>query len=228
MCGRYTLRRYDLLKSGLRAQPGFGFEEFVERPRFNIAPTQLVPIVRLNKEHRELLAVKWGFVLGSGSGKPFLSINARAETVASNPAFRGDFVKHRCLVPADGFYEWKKINSAKQPMFIHFRGDDLFCFAGLYHEQTMTIITTEPNETMKPIHNRMPVILHESDYEKWLDEKTPVKDLRELLAPFDGKLATLAVSSHVNSPKHDDPECIEPATVSARASKARDVSGNLF
>ena len=217
MCGRF------LLKSPLvRLQGHFGFAERPNlAPQYNIAPTQTVPIVRRRKseEGRELAFVRWGLVpfwakdLSIGSRL----INARAEGIAEKPAFRDAFKARRCLVPADGFYEWRKIDGGKQPMLVRLRSGEPFGFAGLWERwrgpegpvETFTIVTTDPNAVTAPIHNRMPVILDPADYDQWLDPTKP--DGQALLRPCpDDWLEACPVSTKVNSPRNDSADLIEP------------------
>ena len=173
MCGRFTLRTPT--KAIVEA---FGLvDAFDLKPRFNIAPTQQVAAVRLDPETgtRQLSMYRWGLV-PSWADDPSIGyrmINARAESVAIKPAFRSAFKKGRCLIVADGFYEWKKVGKSKQPFFIRLKDDEPFAFAGLsehWHRSELTIdsatiITTEPNELMEGIHDRMPVILSPEDYD---------------------------------------------------------------
>jgi putative SOS response-associated peptidase YedK len=222
MCGRYVLKTLpQKIMEAIGVIVGPLPELF---PRYNIAPTQQVPVVRLDKEGaRRLSLVKWGLV-PSWAKDPSIGnrqINARAETVSERPAFRDAFARRRCLVPADGFYEWHTTGAGKQPIFIHRADDRPFCFAGLWERwhdpdsdadmDSMTIITTTPNRLMAPIHNRMPVILGQGAYDPWLNRDTPPQRLGELLvpAPDDGWLAQ-AVSTHVNNPRNDDAECVRP------------------
>lgn len=217
MCGRYLLRApLDLLQRAFR----FG-ERPNLAPRYNIAPTQTVPIVRRARggEGRELALVRWGLVpawakdLSIGSRM----INARAEGIATKPAFRAAFKARRCLVPADGFYEWAKLDGRKQPMLIRLRSGEPFAFAGLWEIwrspdgplETCAIVTTEPNAVTAPIHNRMPVILDPDDYNRWLDPSRPGGE--ELLRPCPAEwLEAYPVSPKVNSPRNDAAELIEP------------------
>jgi putative SOS response-associated peptidase YedK len=147
-------------------------------------------------------------------------INARAETVAEKPAFRSAFKRRRCLVPADGYYEWKKIGKQKQPYYIRLRGDEPFAFAGLWERwrdaedqalDTCTIITTNANSLTRSIHDRMPVILDSADYDIWLEPTEQEKDkLLQLLQPYEsGEMVVDPVSQHVNNVRNDDPACIE-------------------
>jgi len=189
-------------------------------PRFNIAPSQLVPIIVSGSSNKAIM-MKWGLV-------PFWAkdpkignkmINARAETVSTKPAFRTSFKRKRCLVPATGFYEWKRTKAGKIPHYIHMKDDSYFAFAGLYDRwkdpegndlYTFTIITTEANTMMAKIHNRMPVILRTSDEDLWLS-KEPLSDAdsRRLLVPYSSSaLEAYEVSKEVNSPVNDSEELI--------------------
>lgn len=220
MCGRYTLKTpVDTLQRE--------FELVGELPeltgRFNIAPTQEVPVV-IEAGGRHLELVRWGLVpfwaddLKIGSRM----INARAETVPAKPAFRKAYERRRCLVLADGFYEWKKGPKGKIPMYIHRRSGAPFAFAGLWEEwkkgagapvRSCTIVTTQANELLAPIHDRMPVILAPENYAAWLDPATKAgPELEKLLAPPPvGDFEAYPVSPLVNAAGNDRPECIEPA-----------------
>ena len=224
MCGRYTIR--SPLATVVEDFGALASKLFLDgwNPRYNVAPSQDVPIVRLNAEgERVLSAVRWGLIPSWTKGKPGAQpINARAETVASSGMFRQAFERRRCLIPADGFYEWKKLDAkTKQPMLIHRRDDHLFAFAGLWERwrpsedaepiDTCTIITTTPNTLAGTIHNRMPVILDESDFARWLDRETKAADVADLLQPAaDDWLDAYPVSTRVNKPANDDPQLIEP------------------
>jgi putative SOS response-associated peptidase YedK len=216
MCGRYVLRRIDAVRRAVDFMAPT-FEEFTEHPRFNIAPSQIVPVVRLSDRGRELLPMRWGFIASWTMGKPKIApINAKCETVAASGMFRQAFQRRRCLVPADGFYEWKGAKPPKQPFFIHRKDDAPFAFAGLWERwkpvegaepvDTFTILTTTPNELMAPIHNRMPVIIDASDYVRWLEQGDG-----DLLKPYAaGKMEAFPVSTKVNRPAYDAPDCVEP------------------
>jgi putative SOS response-associated peptidase YedK len=223
MCGRFTLRS----PASILAEQFAIFDMAPIGPRFNIAPTQAVPVVRMNRREgeprRELVALRWGLIPGWAKDPAIGNrmINARAETVAEKPAYRTAFRRRRCLVPADGFYEWQRIGGKKQPFFIHMRDDGPFALAGLWelweapdHSriESFTVLTTEPNDVVRPIHNRMPVILNQSDYSLWLDPA--VEDpgmLAPLLRPYRAdSMESYPVSSHVSNPRHEDPSCIEP------------------
>lgn len=205
----------------------FGVEEIVDdlQPSFNIAPTHNVAVV-LNNRVKQLVAMRWGLVPYWAThpkiGSKF--INARAETLVMKAAFREAFKRRRCLVAADGFFEWQKQGAAKTPLFIHLEPQRSFGFAGLYEIWTpplgeplvtCTIITTEPNDLVRPIHDRMPVILPRDVEDFWLDSN--VEDhtrLLDLLQPYPpAQMAAYTVSNLVNSVKNDSPECIEPASV---------------
>jgi putative SOS response-associated peptidase YedK len=147
-------------------------------------------------------------------------INARSETASSKPSFRAAFKRRRCLVVADGFYEWSKQDGQKIPMYVHLQAHQLFAMAGLWEiwqsadgdeVRTCTILTTTPNELVKPYHHRMAVILHPDDYETWLDDEAPTEVLESLLIAYPSEeMAVYPVSKIVNSPANDVPECIEP------------------
>src|SRR5690606_738067 len=192
------------------------------RPRYNIAPTQPVTVV-LNGQGRRAAMFRWGLI-PSWAKDPSIGrklINARAETVAIKPAFRQSLRRRRCLVPADGFYEWQAVNGRKQPMRIVLSSGGLFAFAGLWDRwqspdgqevYSCVIITTDANERMRPIHDRMPVILSPDDYDLGLDPDVQEPEaVLPLLRPApDDLLKAYPVSTLVNSPRHDNPACIEP------------------
>ncbi len=235
MCGRYTVRRFD--PAAYDAAPLF--EEFAQLkivPRFNVAPSQDVPVIRLDKDdHRVASFIRWGLIPSWTKGKPKLApINARAETVTTSPMFKAAFNRRRCLMPADGFYEWKKLDGGnKQPYFIHLKDDSEFAFAGLWERwkpkedaepvDTCTHITTTPNPLMSSIHDRMPVILRKADYAKWLDRDADEATLRSMLKPLPAEeMETVPVSSRVNSPKNDSPENVEPVDLGSSNQSAGD------
>jgi putative SOS response-associated peptidase YedK len=224
MCGRYVQKRapLDLLKDWspreLYRPPRY---EQLKLPIFNIAPTQPAMVVRAD----DITIMKWGLVPGWAKDEKIGNrmINARAETLAEKPAFRTAYKKRRCVVPTDGFYEWQKSDTpkgTKQPYYIHWAGDEPRVFAGLWESWndpdgvellTFTIITTAANEVMKPVHDRMPVILSRDEAEQWLDVDAKPDDVASLLRPCpEDWLALRSVSTLVNSPRNDQPECIEP------------------
>jgi putative SOS response-associated peptidase YedK len=219
MCGRYTLTNPKRLVAEFSPKK---VEADLSRPRYNVAPTQNVPTIVLPGGKRVIKDFRWG-LFPPWAENPSIGnrlINARAETVATKPAFRSAFIKRRCLILADGFYEWQKVEHGKQPMYVRVDGGRPFAFAGLYEVWhpgaedetiTCTIITTEPNELMRAIHNRMPVILAEQFHERWLDpDLTDRGELQAMLRPFDAsRMDAYTVSSWVNSPTQDDARCIE-------------------
>ncbi len=217
MCGRYNLitdpqALVDFFKLRNRLKLA---------PRYNIAPSQDAPVVRSGDNGRELALMRWGLVPHWAKDAKFgyHTINARAETVASKPAYRSAFRKHRCLVPATGFYEWQSGADGKQPYHIRVGEGRLFAFAGLWEQwqppsgqalESFTIIVTEANQAVRPLHERMPVILHPDDYATWLDPaiQDPTR-IQPLLRPCPAAwLNHYPVSRHVNSPAHDDPACL--------------------
>ena len=221
MCGRFTLATPD---QDLVVQ--FNLPDIPDlQPRYNIAPTQPVAAVRVPTSggDRELVMLHWGLI-PFWAKDPDLGarlINARSETVAERPAFRAAFRRRRCLVPADGFYEWQKQNGTKQPFFIHLQDGRPFAFAGLWEHwqdpdggiiESCTLLTTQPNELVRPLHNRMPVILHLRNYALWLDPETEdTSVLNRLLEPYpSGEMEAYPVSRYVNSPRNEGPDCIVP------------------
>ena len=221
MCGRFLLYTDP---DTLEIKFHFFLADVMEK-RFNIAPTQEIPIIRYNCEYarREMVKVSWGLVPHWAKDKAIGSkmINARAETLAEKASFRGPFRYKRCAIPADGFYEWKKSGREKIPYLISRADDSPFAMAGLWEDwesergeiiQSATIITCEPNTFMKEIHNRMPVILADSDIDKWLDpENTKPATLTSLLVPCNSNdLKKVRVSTRVNRPSYDNPDCIVP------------------
>jgi putative SOS response-associated peptidase YedK len=220
MCGRYTLTDPDPRLLRFR----FGLTESVEieqAPRFNVAPTDPVLAVRLNAEgEREPGILRWGLIPDHADPDSFdrLLINARAETVAEAQAFRDAFRTHRCLIVADGFYEWRAEETGKKPVWITRASREPFAFAGLWAEarradgssvHSCAIVTCEPGEVVAPIHDRMPVILEQANEADWLDPHTGEERLQELLAPTDD-LTVTEVSDAVNDVRQDGPALIEP------------------
>ena len=216
MCGRYVL-----------ASPGEAIAEHFRlavtpdiAPRYNIAPTQLAPVIcETKKGGRELVTMRWGLVPGWADDLSVgvRMINARAETIATRPAFRTAFSRRRCLIPANGFYEWKSEGKRRQPYFCRLAGRALFAMAGLWEEwrsadgevvKTYTVITTDANAEIKPIHDRMPAIILPGAYESWLTAPDPTP----LLVPLSGaKLDAYPVSTRVNNVRNDDGMLVEPA-----------------
>lgn len=225
MCGRFTLtvtpeELADLFD--LPAPP----EQLAMR--YNIAPTQPVGVVRLSPRtgDREWALTVWGLI-PSWSKDPSIGarmINARAETVDEKPSFRAAFKRRRCIIPASGFYEWQKTNGAKQPYYITSATGDILGFAGLWEGwsgpdgeelESCTILTTDPNEAVSKLHNRMPVILATEDYDEWLGkpgDATPAQlsQLKHLFRPYPDNLMKLyPVSTYVNSPRNEGEACVE-------------------
>jgi putative SOS response-associated peptidase YedK len=213
VCGRYRLSRPDLIAAAMEAMPYAGELS----PRYNIAPSQDVMVVRVDKNGGRVLGlVRWGLIPYFTKGKPKLQpINARAETVSTSGMFREAFERRRCLIPADGFYEWRKVDAkTKIPTFIHRKDDAPFAFAGLWERwkadddaepvETCTIITTAPNTLMAPIHDREPLVLEPADYGRWLDREIQGEGVKDLLRPWapDGWEA-YEVSKDVNSPRNE-------------------------
>ncbi|MBQ17524.1 MAG: hypothetical protein CMJ65_10405 [Planctomycetaceae bacterium] len=194
-------------------------------PRYNIAPTQPVLIVRVESDQARPALVRWGLVPGWARDPETGNrmINARGETVAEKPSFRAAFQRRRCLVPASGFYEWQKTNrSQKQPWHVHRPDDAPFAFAGIWEPweaadgsamETCAIITTRANTKMAPIHDRMPVILASEDFGSWLDPgNNQTAALESLLVPCpDGTLVTDRIDTHVNRPSNEGPDCLRAA-----------------
>jgi putative SOS response-associated peptidase YedK len=223
MCGRYALIQPP---GALRAL--FGFEERPGfPPRYNVAPGQPVPVVRREGTRRHFMLVCWGLIPSWAKEEPKTPIiNARAETCAEKPSFRGPFRHRRCLMPADGFYEWKPGRGrAKQPYFIRRRDGKPFAMAALWDVwmagngseiDTCAVITVAANATLAPIHGRMPAILDEAEWEAWLDPSTSPKDLMALLKPApDGLLEAVPVGTRINTAGNEGPALIEPVPASA-------------
>lgn len=221
MCGRFTLFEPDKILAR-----EFGVSDFPPgSPRYNIAPSQPVAAVRAAPAGtgRELALLRW-CLIPSWSKDPATGnrlINARAETAREKPSFRNAFRRHRCLIPANGFYEWQRRERGKQPYFVRMRDGRLFAFAGLWDRwenpgkdviETCTILTTTANAILAPIHDRMPVILPAGEYDRWLDPS--LKDpgsLAPLLVPFPPEeMLAFPVSPRVNAPSTDDEGCIAP------------------
>jgi putative SOS response-associated peptidase YedK len=221
MCGRFTLSEPD--PQFLAEVLGVQVELLLDyRPRYNIAPTDEHWIARIRYEEREPLRARWGLVNSwtKPGEKPRRQINARAETVETSGAFREAFLKRRCVVAADGFFEWTGPKEARQPLWFHRPDGRLFLFAGLYEtwqpqpgerERTFTILTTGANALMAPVHDRMPVILPEDTVDAWLDPRNQDRSgLRRLLVPApEDLLVATPVSPLANSVKNDVPEVLQ-------------------
>ena len=226
MCGRFLLttprtQLADLFQFTVADDDGASLT-----PRYNIAPSQSIATVRNEQgDRRELAVVRWGLVPKWAKDRPSEQglINARSETAAVKPSFRDAFHKRRCLILADGFYEWKRGNGKKkEPVAFRLWDGSPFAFAGLWERweetdghpvETCAILTTEANELVKPIHDRMPVILRPEHYDAWLDPSVKQTDLLQpLLVPFDAAAMTLfSVTPWVNDARHEGPRCLERA-----------------
>ncbi len=218
MCGRFTLSQpVEAIASVFQLNEVPKLE-----PRYNIAPTQLVPTLHKTEQNeRQFQMLRWGLI-PSWAKDPAIGaklINARAETVAEKPSFRSAFRHRRCLVIADGFYEWRRQEGKKQPFYFRLQNEQPFAFAGLWEHwqdpngeviDSCTIITTEANEILQPIHDRMPVILNPNDYDLWLDPTVEKPEqLQQLLQPYSSRAMTsYPVSTKVNKPTNDTPELI--------------------
>ncbi len=221
MCGRFTLfESSDVLSKDFSVPITFGLT-----PRYNVAPSQPVLSVRVSLEtrRREASWLRWGLIprWAKDASIGYRMINARAETVAEKPGFRDAFRHRRCLVPSSGFYEWKKEGVRKQPHFIRRKDSRPFAFAGLWEQwkgtdeapvESCTLVTTEANELVSSIHDRMPVILQPSDYKLWLDpEISDRENISPLLRQYPAQeMEAFPVGTIVNNPKVEDPRCIVP------------------
>jgi putative SOS response-associated peptidase YedK len=220
MCGRYTLLAAPELLQDL-----FGLAEAPDlAPRYNVAPTQQVAAVRrlAGGEGRELVLLRWGLI-PSWASDPSVGnrlLNARAETVADKPSFRSALRSRRCLILADGFFEWQSLKGKKQPFYFRLRDGRPFAIAGLWERwargsngpvESCTLITTEANDLVRPLHERMPVILPPDAYEAWLDPAGGrPEQLQPLLRPYRAEeMIAYPVSVRVNSPRNDDAGCVE-------------------
>lgn len=220
MCGRFTLvSDMDLILHRFK----LAYTDVEHAPRYNIAPSQQVLAIISDGKERRIGHLKWGLIPHWAKDERigYKMINARAETLAEKPSFKHLFKRRRCLIPADGFYEWKKENGKKTPMRIRLKSGEPFAFAGLWSRwvspdgrdvYSCTIVTTRPNRLMETIHDRMPVILRPEGEEVWLDKSIEEPELlHNFLEPYDAdEMEAYEVSTIVNSPKHNDPQCIEP------------------
>jgi putative SOS response-associated peptidase YedK len=217
MCGRYTVIKKP---AEIRRIIDFEGPDDLFQPRFNIAPTQLAPVIVAG---RQLKMLRWGLVpaWAKDDTEGAKMINARAETVDQKPAFKRLLERRRCLVLADGFYEWKKVGRGRQPYYFTIKPVTPFAFAGLWdrwhsptgiHLESFTIITTAANEVVQPVHHRMPAMLAPPDSKKWIEgDASELAAYKALLRPFPAQAMTgYPVDPRVNSPAHDGPDCIEP------------------
>lgn len=237
MCSRYSLTagEWEFFSKFLRELLILKFQA-----RYNIAPTQSAPAIVMREGAPEAREMRFGFqTWAPGKRKASIVVNARSETVAEKPMFRDAFRERRCLIPATGFYEWRKTGSRKQPMNIRLVDGEPFYFAGLWRasrgatklpggepeaEDAFVIMTTEPNRLMAPIHNRMPVILDAAGRDRWLDEGANESVARELLRPFYAEaMEAWPVGAAVGSPGHEAPDCLARVEV-----KPEPVQQSLF
>jgi putative SOS response-associated peptidase YedK len=224
MCGRYAQRT-----DPKRLAKEFKVPEVLNAsPRYNIAPTQEVLAVRESPDGREMTLYKWGLV-PTWAKDAFIGaklINARSETVTEKPSFREAFKRRRCVIPADGFYEWQRTGGRKQPFFFRMRDERPFGFAGLWERwegeggkviNSCAILTTEANEVLRPVHDRMPVILHPDDYELWLGaEARELGLVKEMLRSYPAEeMVGYPVGSGVNSPRNQGAGLLERAAVNS-------------
>jgi len=225
MCGRFARKSTqevlaDWFGVELEDMPWFA-------PSYNVAPQSIQPVVRLNRDtgHREFAQMRWGLVpfWAKDPKMGYTTINARAEELASKPAYREALKKRRCLIPADAFYEWQRIDKkTKHPFAFALKSGKPYAMAGLWERwqskeatnpetlETFTILTTDPNELMEPVHNRMPVILEPRDYDRWLDPSDPTRPPIDLLRPFPaGEMQAWPVSDRVGNVRNNDPQLLE-------------------
>lgn len=218
MCGRFALPTPEELARhfGLKKTPDL-------KPRYNIAPSQDIAVVRQIPEtlDRELVLLRWGLIPFWAKDKKigYKMINARAESIANKPAFRAAFKRRHCLIPASGFFEWDHKSKTKQPYFIRLKNSNILAFASLWEHwqggdgeiiESCTIITTNANKTVGKIHDRMPAIIEPENYEQWLDLKVDKQEQLSLIRPFpDKKMLAYLVGKGVNNPRNDNPECLE-------------------
>ena len=217
MCGRFRLTRAAKVAELFAIDPD---DDWV--PRYNIAPAQDILVIRQHPEEPRRFAsnMRWGLIplWAKDASIGYKMINARAETVASKPAFRETLKKRRCLIPGDGFYEWVKNGKTKTPFCFTMADESIFAFAGIWEQwkntegkmvETCSIITTTPNSLVRDVHDRMPVILPDDAYDLWLDPGfTKMEELQPLLKPYDADaMRCYRVSQRVNQVKNDDPEC---------------------
>jgi len=237
MCGRYRLsRRKQVVEEYFESASEAALEPDDWSPRYNIAPTQPVATVRQAGASRVLSLMRWGLVpsWASDISMGHRLINGRSETVLQKPAFRESFLARRCLIPADGFYEWRKAGKQSQPFHFGMRDDSLFAFAGVWDRwkppagpvlESCSILTTSPNQLLEDVHERMPVILPQRHYQAWLTAPAAEAErLAELLVPFEARMMRrYAVSALVNKPQNEGPECaLElPEEVLNRETQAR-------
>lgn len=210
MCGRYTLSLPAPELVEAFDVPPLSFEW---RPRWNVAPGQDCPVVGEDRKGRRMGLMRWGLVPEWMDDPPSGGfVNARSETAGEKPSFREAFRRRRCLVPADGFYEWAREGGEKVPRWFRRRGGGVLALGGIWEGRTFAVLTTAANADVAPVHPRMPVLVPREGWDAWLDAGTPGDVLRGLVAPApDGVLERRVVSTRVNTPDEDDPGLVEPA-----------------
>jgi putative SOS response-associated peptidase YedK len=245
MCGRYVLK-------SSRAQIARSFDVDPDNvaefpPSYNVAPQTFQPVVRLNRDtgEREVVLMRWGLIpYWSKEAKiGYSTVNAKAETVATSSSFRESMKRRRCLVPADAFYEWQKLDAKlKQPFAIALKSGGLYAFAGLWDRwrdpktkevlETFTIITTDANELVEPLHDRMPVVLEPKDYQRWLTPGDPERLPVDLLRAYPAeKMRAWKVGNRVGNAKNDDPGLLDPPSSELPGGRGENdgtESGSLF
>jgi putative SOS response-associated peptidase YedK len=240
MCGRYTLFAKAEAIRALFEVPAF--DERLVVPRYNIAPTQPIAVVRQTRRGRELLPMRWGLIPGfvKDAKDASLLIIARAESIGEKPSFRHAFRRRRCLIPASGFYEWEARGNRKQPYAVLPRQGDLVAFAGIFETwcgadgseiDTAAVVTVPANGTLGRIHHRMPAVIAPEDFETWLSEQTFPEVAHALLSPAPEELlSAVPISTRVNAVANDDPgllEQVEPAAAPANPAP-EPLQGSLF
>ena len=213
MCGRYRLKRADQLAEKFEAIYSGDAEEL--RPRYNIAPTQPVLVVRASGSGRTISSVRWGLIPSWATDPSASQINARSETLLDKPSFRDSFELRRCLIPADGFYEWKRSGKTRQPFHFGMKDDSVFAFAGIWDRwipqtgpaiESCAILTTAPNQLLNDVHDRMPAILGSEHWHEWLSISAE-PNTRLLVPHYAALMKRWPVSPAVNNTQNDSPEC---------------------
>jgi putative SOS response-associated peptidase YedK len=221
VCNRFRSTRSDRYL----AERFQAWDEIDYQPRFNVAPTQPIVTVRQESDKRKMEMTRWGLIPSRASGISAGHFNARSESVTSTPSFRELIHTHRCLIPADGFYEWQQMGSVKQPYCFEVGAGDVFAFAGLWDEwqnpsgeviKSCAILTTNANALVADIHDRMPVIVSPDHYELWL--RSGSVNLDAVLRPYDASaMRRYPVSTRLNNSENDDPECAKPIVIDVPA-----------
>ncbi|HTT56168.1 MAG TPA: SOS response-associated peptidase [Opitutaceae bacterium] len=226
MCVRYVLHKTDAALAAIAQalSRSLAKPDWVQ-PRFNVALTNVMPVVAAGGAGPELRGMMWGYVPFYERGKPRMRLlpNAKAEMAPESPAFRQAAARRRCLVPANGFYEWRTVGREKEPHVFMLQGEEPFAFAGLWEPgaeqqpETFAILTTEPNELVRPIHNRMPVILTLATMARWLgDQPLPAPEYAALIRPLDAaRMTGRPVNRFVSNSRHEGPQCLAPPDLAA-------------